>query len=159
MLGEINKHNQDFDLFQKYENYKSISQLCEFQSPDLHLTCDFYKTLCSLNTEPEFKQKFFFSNFFIVVCDNFTLLIKIDFKEISVKICVKCLFSNNSKLGNYEMIKRTEKNFKINSVNATKWNIQSCIKYQGLLNLQSLAEIKFQYNRAWCILQRFFTSL
>ncbi|RNA00274.1 hypothetical protein BpHYR1_047735 [Brachionus plicatilis] len=28
--------------------------------------------------------------------------------------------------------------------------IQSCIKYQGLLNLQSLAEIKFHYNRALC---------
>ncbi|RNA33367.1 hypothetical protein BpHYR1_000342 [Brachionus plicatilis] len=38
-------------------------------------------------------------------------------------------------------------------------NFQSCIKYQGLLNLQSLAEIKFQYNRVWCILQRFCTSL
>ncbi|RNA37857.1 hypothetical protein BpHYR1_037417 [Brachionus plicatilis] len=34
------------------------------------------------------------------------------------------------------MIKRTEKNC----------NIQSCTKYQGLQNLQSLAEIKFKYN-------------
>ncbi|RMZ96246.1 hypothetical protein BpHYR1_025490 [Brachionus plicatilis] len=49
--------------------------------------------------------------------------------------------------------------FKLNSINATKCNIQSCIKYQGLLNLQSLAEIKFHYNRAKCILQRFCTSL
>ncbi|RNA13591.1 hypothetical protein BpHYR1_015432 [Brachionus plicatilis] len=31
-------------------------------------------------------------------------------------------------------------------------NIQSCIKYQGLLNLQSLADIEFQYNRASVLL-------
>ena len=29
------------------------------------------------------------------------------------------------------------------------FNIQSCIKYQNLLNLQSLAEIKFQYKGAY----------
>ncbi|RNA12400.1 hypothetical protein BpHYR1_045562 [Brachionus plicatilis] len=44
--------------------------------------------------------------------------------------------------------------FKLNSC-----NIQSCIKYQGLLNLQSLAQIKVQCNRALGILQRFCTSL
>ncbi|RNA31942.1 hypothetical protein BpHYR1_051284 [Brachionus plicatilis] len=38
----------------------------------------------------------------------------------------------------YKMIKRTEKKFKINSVYTECCNIQSCFKYQGLLNLQSL---------------------
>ncbi|RNA35730.1 hypothetical protein BpHYR1_031131 [Brachionus plicatilis] len=45
--------------------------------------------------------------------------------------------------------------FKLNTVNATWCNIQICIKYQGLLNLQSLAEIKYQYNRANSIFLHF----
>ncbi|RNA25019.1 hypothetical protein BpHYR1_028992 [Brachionus plicatilis] len=41
-------------------------------------------------------------------------------------------------------IYKQKKIFKLYSVNATLCNIQSCIKYQGLLNLQSSAEIKFK---------------
>ncbi|RNA31713.1 hypothetical protein BpHYR1_004646 [Brachionus plicatilis] len=46
-----NKSNHDFDLLQKYENYNAnifnmtIIKNSDFQSHDLHLTCDFYKNL------------------------------------------------------------------------------------------------------------------
>ncbi|RNA08473.1 hypothetical protein BpHYR1_002901 [Brachionus plicatilis] len=50
--------------------------------------------------------------------------------------------------------------FKVESfVNTTLCNFRSCISYQGLLNSANLAEIRFEFVQALCILQRFCTSL